>query len=207
MTFFSQNYILTLAITLTLTLCVTLTLVLVQIQNSRHFLSEVICSTIQIFKFRWKNLQSTTLKESQLCISIHHNKRTHIYIYIYIYKKIQALITYSINIFADTVNFSPCDTGILSDDTGRRGEKERNSHNLIKSRSTSKITIKYVINRLLHGFGHIITRISPQKTSISPLQALGDMGFPWADTGWWYGKKHVILYYYPDNNKKWISLM
>ena len=44
-------------------------------------------------------------------------------------------------------------------------------------------TIKYVLNRLLHGFCHIITRITPQKTSISPLQARGDMGFLYADKG------------------------
>ena len=37
-----------------------------------------------------------------------------------------------------------------------QGKKERNGHNLINKRSTSKITIKYVINRLLHGFCHII---------------------------------------------------
>ena len=57
-----------------------------------------------------------------------------------------------------------------------RGKKERNSHNLINKSSTSKMTIEYVINI-------IITRISHQKTSISPLQAQGDMGFHWADTG------------------------
>ena len=45
----------------------------------------------------------------------------------------------------------------------KRGKKERNSHNLINKRSTSKIAIKYVINRLLHDLCHIITRISPQK--------------------------------------------
>ena len=71
---------------------------------------------------------------------------------------VYGLFTYLINIFPDTVPFSPCDTGILS-------------HNLIDKRSTSKITIKYVINRLLHGLCHMITRISPQKTSISPSQA------------------------------------
>ena len=53
----------------------------------------------------------------------------------------------------------------------------------IIKRSTSKITIMYVINRLLHGFCHIINHVSPQKTSISPLQARGDMGFLWTDTG------------------------
>ena len=46
-----------------------------------------------------------------------------------------------------------------------------------------KITIKYVINRQLHGFCNIITRISPQKTSISASQAPGDIGFLWADSG------------------------
>ena len=35
------------------------------------------------------------------------------------------IITYSINIFPDTVHFSPCDTEILSDDTG--GEREKQS--------------------------------------------------------------------------------
>ena len=32
---------------------------------------------------------------------------------------ILCMITYSINIFPDTVHFSPCDTEILSDDTGK----------------------------------------------------------------------------------------
>ena len=62
-------------------------------------------------------------------------------------------------------------------------KKERDSHNLINKRSTSKITIKYVINRLLHVFFLIITCISPQKTSISLLQARVDMCFLLADTG------------------------
>ena len=77
------------------------------------------------------------------------------------------IITYSINIFPDIGHISLCDTEILSDDTGK---KERNSHNSINKRSTSKITIKYIINRLLHVFCHFITRISPQITSISPSQ-------------------------------------
>ena len=34
------------------------------------------------------------------------------------------IITYSINIFPDTVNFSPCDTEILSDDTADEREKQ-----------------------------------------------------------------------------------
>ena len=33
-------------------------------------------------------------------------------------------ITYPINIFPDTVHFSPCDTEILSDDTGEEREKQ-----------------------------------------------------------------------------------
>ena len=94
-------------------------------------------------------------------------------------QEIQSIITYSINIFPVTGHFYQCDTEILSDDMG----EEREKHNSINTRSTSKITIKYVINRLLHVFCHIITHISPQKTSISPLQARGDMGFLWADTG------------------------
>ena len=92
-------------------------------------------------------------------------------------------ITYSINIFPDTVHFSPCDTGIW---VMIRGKKERDSHNLINKSSTSKMAIKYVINRLniLHVFCHIITRISPKKTSISPSQARGDMGIsPTLPTG------------------------
>ena len=63
--------------------------------------------------------------------------------------QIQEIITYSINIFPDTVHFSPCDTGIS---VWYGGKKERTSHNLINERSTSKLTIKYVINTLLHGF-------------------------------------------------------
>ena len=51
------------------------------------------------------------------------------------------------------------------------------SYNSIIKRLTSKITIKYVINRLN------VINIIPQKTSISPSQAQGDMGFLWADTG------------------------
>ena len=37
---------------------------------------------------------------------------------------IYTFITYSINIFPDTVHFSPCDTGILSDDMGEEREKQ-----------------------------------------------------------------------------------
>ena len=34
------------------------------------------------------------------------------------------ITTYSINIFPDTVHFPPCDTEILSDDTGEEREKQ-----------------------------------------------------------------------------------
>ena len=98
----------------------------------------------------------------------------------YCLSDILVIITYSINIFPDTVHFSHV---IRKFWVRIRVKKEKNSHNSINKRSTSKITIKYVINRLLHVFCHIITHISPQKTSISPSQAQGDMGFLWADTG------------------------
>ena len=39
-------------------------------------------------------------------------------------KHILSIITYLINIFPDTVHFSPCDTEILSDDTGEEREKQ-----------------------------------------------------------------------------------
>ena len=46
---------------------------------------------------------------------------------------------------------------------------------------------KILVNNIeLHGFCHIITRISPKKTHITPSLR------GWY--GWWYGKKHVIVY-------------
>ena len=56
------------------------------------------------------------------------------------------------------------------------------------------MTIKYVINYCMF-FAIPSDRIGPQKTSISPSQAQGDMGFLQADTGDDMEKKHVILYY------------
>ena len=68
--------------------------------------------------------------------------------------------------------------------------------NLINKRSTSKMAIKYVINR--HGFCYIIIRISPQKTSISPSQARGDMSDykPLLIAHWSKSKKSHCFYHY-----------
>ena len=41
-----------------------------------------------------------------------------------VYQLLLLFITYSINIFPDTVHFPPCDTGVLSDDTGEEREKQ-----------------------------------------------------------------------------------
>ena len=81
-----------------------------------------------------------------------------------------------------------------------QGKRKRNN-NLINKSSTSNITIKYVINRLLHIFCHIITRIRPKKTST--LHSM--LGVVWVFFGLirvmiWQKPCNTILGPIPSNN-------